>query len=77
MTLAVVVAVLFVARVAPSTIAIAAGQPQRFVGLLRRLEVEQAWREERQQDQLGRQSRFSQAIAQMADAIEGAALTTA
>ncbi len=77
MTLAEVVHVMFDAGVAPSAIAIAAGQTERLVGLLRRLEVEQAWREERQQEQLGRQSRFSQAIAQMADAIEGAALATA
>ncbi len=73
MTLAEVVHVLFDARVAPSAIAIAAGQTERLVGLLRRLEVEQAWREERQQEQLGRQTRFSETIARMADAIEGAA----
>lgn len=76
MTLAEVLHVLFDARVAPSAIAIAAGQTERLVGLLRRLEVEQRWREEGQQEQLGRRSRFSQAIAQMADLIEREALPT-
>ncbi len=76
MTLAEVLRVLLDARVAPSAIAIAAGQTERLVGLLRRLVVEQAWQEERQREQLGRQSQFSQMIARMADAIEGAALAT-
>ncbi|MDT7953749.1 MAG: hypothetical protein RQ966_19795, partial [Acetobacteraceae bacterium] len=70
MTLPEVVHVLFDAGVAPSAIATAAGQTGRLVGLLRRLGVEQAWREGRQQEQLGRQSQFSQMIARMADAIE-------
>lgn len=52
MTLAEVVHVLFDAKVAPS--AIAAGQTERLVGLLRRLEMEHRWREEKQQEQLGR-----------------------
>lgn len=74
MTLAEVVHVLLDAGVAPTAIADVANQTGRLVALLRRLGVEQAWREEKQQEQLGRQSRFSQAISRMADAIEGAVL---
>lgn len=76
MTLAEVLHVLFDGKVPAIAIAIAAGQARRLAGLLRRLEVEQAWREERQQEQIGRQSRFSQAIARMAEAIEGIGLAT-
>lgn len=76
MTLAEVVSVLFDARVAPAVIAVGAGHPTRLVELLRRLGAEQAWREARQKEQLGSQSRFSQAIARMADMIEDVALAS-
>ena len=73
MMLAEVLAVLCQAGVAPVVIANAVDQTARLVALLRRLEVEQVWREEFQQEQLGRHSVFSREITRLADAIEAAA----
>lgn len=72
MTLAEVVATLVEAGVAPAIIAAGSGRPAYLVGLLRRLEAEQVWRQNRQKEQLGTQSQFSRAIAQAAEMIQGA-----
>ena len=73
MTLAEVVATLVEAGVAPAVIAAGSGRPAFLVGLLRRLEIKQVWRETMLKDQLGAQSQFSRTIARAADMIHGAA----
>ena len=76
MMLAEVIAVLCNAGVAPVLIANAVDQTTRLVALLRRLQMEQVWREEYQQEQFGRHSVFSLEITRIADDIEAAAFTT-
>ena len=74
MTLAEVVAVLFTAGVEPTVIAVGSGRPAFLVGLLQRLETEQAWREASQEQQFGGQPPFSQVIARIVCTIGGVAL---
>ncbi|HUZ63743.1 MAG TPA: hypothetical protein VMU82_08525, partial [Acetobacteraceae bacterium] len=73
MRLAEVVATLVNAGVAPAVLAAGSGRPAFLVGLLRRLETEQVWRETMQKEQLGTQPQFSRAIARAAEMIQGAA----